>query len=531
MLRFSSFLLSMASPYLHKMLCGSFREGVTRRVSLDDIDKKAFEEVLDLWCGKEDRSEKELSEVITMASLADRLQMVDIAAAVEDSILVELGVGVCAEVLISSQRHGLRRVEEAAWGMAVGRFEEVTKTAGFMHLDEETVGRLLDEDRLWVRNEEEALEGLVRWMKGDGDGDGVLRGRELLRKIRFGVIEQDYLELKAHYVLPEHHADWIDGLVLEAVRAKAAVRAKVPFKLRLLGAKALTRRMGMGVEWGRYAGGGQGRRLKGHSETVSSLAQCAGKMCSGSWDGSIRVWNIATLEQERVIECQDDILALAVREGELISGHVSGWIRVWDFGSGQRRRELEGHTDDIETLCVCGSRLASGSGDHSIKVWSMGPGLDWPCERTLAGHTSGVYALAGWEGKFISGSADETIRVWDASTGGLDATLTGHRGGVSGLVVMGERLFSASEDGTIRVWTVGTWAAVTSVEAYDVDGSGQFPWCLAVDGCKLICGSGAPGDADEEVQYDVRVWDPATMAYEHTVRQPAGDKVRCLLFV
>ena len=182
-------------------------------------------------------------------------------------------------------------------------------------------------------------------------------------------------------------------------------------------------------------------------------------------------------------------------------------------------------------LYVCGSRLASGSVDRSIKVWTMEPGQEWVCERTLAGHIGFVKALAGWEGKLISGSGDKTIRVWDASTGGLDATLTGHQDEVFGLVVMGERLFSASRDGTIRVWTVGTWAAVTSVEAYDVDGSGQFPWCLAVDGRKLISGSNALGDLDEEVQYEVRVWDPATMACEHTVRQPAGAKVRCLLFV
>ena len=94
----------------------------------------------------------------------------------------------------------------------------------------------------------------------------------------------------------------------------------------------------------------------------------------------------------------------------------------------------------------------------------MGPGPEWPCERTLAGHTGGIKALAGWEGKLISGSSDKTIRVWDASTGGLDATLTGHRNAVFGLVVMGERLFSAAADGTIRVWTVGTWAAVTRLK-------------------------------------------------------------------
>ena len=80
--------------------------GVTRRISLDDIDKKAFEEVLDLWCGKDDSIEKELREVIAVASLADRLQMGDVVAALENSILVELETGACAEVLISSQRYG-----------------------------------------------------------------------------------------------------------------------------------------------------------------------------------------------------------------------------------------------------------------------------------------------------------------------------------------------------------------------------------------------------------------------------------------
>ena len=45
--------------------------------------------------------------------------MADIVADFEDSILADLGEGVCAGVLISSQGHGLQRVEEAAWDMAV----------------------------------------------------------------------------------------------------------------------------------------------------------------------------------------------------------------------------------------------------------------------------------------------------------------------------------------------------------------------------------------------------------------------------
>ena len=177
-------------------------------------------------------------------------------------------------------------------------------TAGFMGLDEETVGRLLEDDGLGVRREEAAFEGLVGWMKG-GEGRGPA-GRELMGKIRFGVMAQDYLECKVREALPEEDWDWTDGLIVEAVDAMRALRTKAPVTLRKLGAKALTRRRGMGVDWGRSRGAGPGRRLAGHVDDVTALAECSGRMCSGSFDGSIRVWSIATLEEERVIENEDD---------------------------------------------------------------------------------------------------------------------------------------------------------------------------------------------------------------------------------
>ena len=259
-------------------------------------------------------------------------------------------------------------------------------------------------------------------------------------------------------------------------------------------------------------------------------------MCSGSADGSIRVWKLDTLEGERVLQSKwvgsansdDSVHALAVWDGQLISGHGSGRVLVWDACTGERGRELVGHTGSVFSLCVVGSRLASGSADRTIKVWAMGQGPEWPCERTLTGHTSGVASLAGWEGKLISGSFsswDETIRVWELETGGLDATLTDHRSSVFALLVHGERLYSSSGDGSIRAWAVGTWAAVAMVEAYDVRASRQVPRCLAVSGSKLI--SGSQGHRSDIV-YEVRVWDVDSLTCEHTVRQPAGAGMWCL---
>ena len=357
-------------------------------------------------------------------------------------------------------------------------------------------------------------------MKGDCEGD--LRGRELLGKIRFGAMEQGYLE-KARERLPEEQREWVEGLVREALRARAAVRAKAMVELRQLGPNALTRRRGRDVKWSLYSEAGDGRTLKRHSGIVRALAQCEGRMCSGSADGSIAVYSLATLEEERVMRiggCMGSVHALAVWEGQLIGGHGSGRLCVWDAGTGQLRRELEGHSGSVGSLCVVGSRLACAFTSPLIRVWAMGPGPEWACERTLAGHTGWLASLAGWAGKLICGSYDKTVRVWDLGTGGLDATLAGHGGAVHGPLVHRGRLFSASGDGTIRVWAVGTWAAVASVQAYAAGASGQWPGSLAASGSKLV--SGFESFDKHGNRCEVRVWGLDSLAYECTVRQGGG---------
>ena len=67
-MRANGFLLSMASPVLHKMICGSFKEGMSRQLSLADVDARVFEQILNLWQGKEERAEQ-LGEVIFMVSV------------------------------------------------------------------------------------------------------------------------------------------------------------------------------------------------------------------------------------------------------------------------------------------------------------------------------------------------------------------------------------------------------------------------------------------------------------------------------
>ena len=353
----------------------------------------------------------------------------------------------------------------------------------------------------------------------------------MVGKVRFPLMGEEYLGDRVVGMVGGEDGEWMAGVVAEALRAKAARREGRVLEFEALGRKALEDRVGLGVRWEDYRDGGE-LRLGGHADTVRAIALCDGRVCSGSRDGSIRVWSRASGELERTLEdadsdeeSSDPAFSLAAWEGRLVSGHESGTLRVWNVATGECDQVLEGHDDAVYALAVCGPRLASGCRDGSIKVWGAGAGAGWICERSLLGHTGAVWSLAGWQDKVASGSGDGRIRVWDVGTGAHDATLAGHSRYVRALVVHGDRLLSASEDGTIRAWAVGTWAGLRTVEAWG-QGTGQWPGCLAVSGSKLVSGSaGCVSDSQREV----RVWGLEELELQQTLPQPAGSDVQALL--
>ena len=87
---------------------------------------------------------------------------------------------------------------------------------------------------------------------------------------------------------------------------------------------------------------------------------------------------------------------------------------------------MQGHTNQVNSVACSadGTRIVSGSGDSTVKVWDAGSGEEI---LTLRGHAGPVTSVAfSADGVWIaSGSFDNTVKVWNAVTGRDALTLQG----------------------------------------------------------------------------------------------------------
>ena len=79
--------------------------------------------------------------------------------------------------------------------------------------------------------------------------------------------------------------------------------------------------------------------------------------------------------------------------------------------------------------------LASGSEDHSVRLWDVDAGT---CTAVLRGHTGAVFCLADLGGgRLLSGCEDRSLRVWNTATGACLAVVPNAHGEED------ERIFAA----------------------------------------------------------------------------------------
>lgn len=244
--------------------------------------------------------------------------------------------------------------------------------------------------------------------------------------------------------------------------------------------------------------------LTGHRDAVYGVAWSPDNqvVASGSWDGTIRIWDLSTGRNRVLAKKQADVNALSWKPNSslLAAGAEYGPIKLFDVETGEHIAEYEGHSGNINNLAWSpdGQLLAAASGDRSILIWKQNSPTPI---RTLKGHGHWAFGVS-WspDGKCLaSASFDHTIRCWDVQTGREICVLEGHKDQVTSCSFSsdGRLLATKSKDHSVKLWRCDTWQQVAALEEQS---SGRYSSSLAFNPAAPVLAS--LGNSDTAI----RLW-------------------------
>ncbi|KAL2213145.1 WD40 repeat-like protein [Sarocladium strictum] len=179
------------------------------------------------------------------------------------------------------------------------------------------------------------------------------------------------------------------------------------------------------------------KTFKGHENGVTCLQFDHNIMATGSYDTTVKIWDIETGECLRTLRGHTGaVRTLQFDESKLISGSFDKTIKIWNWHTGECLSTLQCHTDGVLSVHFDGCTLASGSVDNHVKIFSF----DSRQTFTLRGHTDWVnhVRIDSPSRTVFSASDDLTIKLWDLDSKLCIKTFTGHVGQVQQVLLMPE---------------------------------------------------------------------------------------------
>jgi len=227
--------------------------------------------------------------------------------------------------------------------------------------------------------------------------------------------------------------------------------------------------------------------LKGHAGWVTALAcpldPSSDILVSASRDKTLLVWQLEKREEcygypKKALTghshfVQDVVIS---SDGQFaLSGSWDGTLRLWDINSGTTTRRFVGHTKDVLSVAFSADnrQIVSGARDKTIKLWNtLGE-----CKYTIGepeGHTEWVscvrFSPVAQNPIIVSGGWDKNVKVWSLTNCKLKNNLVGHTGYINTVTVSpdGSLCASGGKDGVAMLWDLAEGKRLYSLDAGDI---------------------------------------------------------------
>ncbi len=208
------------------------------------------------------------------------------------------------------------------------------------------------------------------------------------------------------------------------------------------------------------ATGAERGRLEGHAGGARRVVFTpdSQRLVSGGFDGTVRVWDLATRKELRSLPARGCVFGLALSaDGRAVAAADAQGVTLWELDTGKELRHFGPR--NVQALAVALSpdgRLLASGGHQSVALFEVATGKEVRALEGFGGQLSSLF-FSPDSRLLYTGSYDNAVRVWEVFTGLEARKLERHTGWVWNLSLSadGRSLASCGADGRVLLWDVG----------------------------------------------------------------------------
>jgi RNA polymerase sigma factor (sigma-70 family) len=176
-------------------------------------------------------------------------------------------------------------------------------------------------------------------------------------------------------------------------------------------------------------------------------------------------------------------------DGNIVaSGSWDGTVRLWDRATGKALQTIDAQTNVVHSVAFSGdgkhvAALLAGLPGNKVRIWKVADGTEVRMHDSFTVNSRAVgYAADGktlLTANTTANDQDPTIRIFDAATQKEILSLKGHTAKVIFPIFAadGRTLASSGYDGTIRLWDLATGKELHRLNTKGKTEKGVGGWC------------------------------------------------------